>query len=112
MVAIPQTGDLTLDAVRKAIEIAGRDVDAPQNKERNYIGASSIGNPCPRQIWYDYKKYHKEPFEAETLFNFSDGHRIEDVMAARLRMVSGIELWTHDENGDQFERTAHNGLLK
>jgi hypothetical protein len=27
-------------------------------------------------------------------------------------MVEGIELWTHDENGNQFERTAFDGRFK
>ena len=113
MVAIPVNApDPTLEAVYKAIEIAGKDIDAPEDHERDYIGASSIGNPCPRQIWYDYKKYPKSPFKAETLFNFSDGHRIEKIIADRLRLVQGIELWTHDENGNQFERTAHGGRFK
>lgn len=113
MVAIPLNApDPTLEAVYKAIEAAGRDVDAPEDHERDYIGASAIGNACARQIWYDYNKYPKAPFEAETLFNFSDGHRIENVIAKRLRMVQGIDLWTHDVDGKQFERTAFGGKFK
>lgn len=107
MVAIPSISDPTLEAMRRTYEVIGN-----QEKKRDYIGASTIGNPCSRQIWYDYKQYPREPFKAETLFNFEDGHHVESLMANRLRMVSGVELWTHDENGNQFERTAFGGKFK
>ncbi len=108
MVSIPQAVyDPTIEAIRRACEIAGN-----SEKKRDYIGASAIGNPCARQIWYDYKQYPKEPFRAETLWNFEDGHRVEDIIAARLRMVPCIELWTHDVDGKQFERTAFGGKFK
>jgi len=41
--------------------------------------------------------------------NFEDGHRTEELTAARLRLVPGIELWTHDENGQQFGFSIFNG---
>ncbi len=108
MVSIPLNApDPTLEAMRRACELAGN-----TEKKRDYIGASAIGNPCARQIWYDYKQYPKAPFKAETLWNFEDGHRVEDIIAARLRMVPGIELWTHDVDGKQFERTAFGGKFK
>ena len=97
MVSIPSRGDHTLDAMKRAIE--AREAARPR---RSYLGASSIGNPCARQLWYQYNGYPAPPFEAETLFNFEDGHRTEDLTAKRLRLVDGIELWTHDENGEQF----------
>lgn len=106
MVAIPKVSDPTLDAMK--IYYLATVVDEP----RDYLGASIIGNPCPRQIWYDIHHYKKQPFSAETRWNFLDGHHVEKLIADRLRLVPGIELWTHDENGKQFERTAHNGRFK
>jgi len=73
-----------------------------ETKQRDYLGASLIGNPCARQIWYQYNGYPKQPFEATTLMNFADGHASEDITAERLRQVPGIELITHNEQGDQF----------
>lgn len=108
MVAIPLNAPCpTLEALRRACEAAGN-----TGEKRDYIGASNIGNPCARQIYYDYHGYPKEPFKAETLFNFEDGHHVEDLIAKRLRMVPGIELWTHNVDGKQFERTAFGGKFK
>jgi hypothetical protein len=107
MVAIPQKNDPTIEAMKAKIKAAQHD-----QKKRDYLGASLIGNPCARQIWYEYNGYPKEPFEAETLMNFEDGHRTEDLTAQRLRLVGGIELWTHDEQGNQFGFSALGGKFK
>lgn len=96
MAIIPELTDPTLEAMKKAIE------DRQDTSRRDYIGASLIGNECARQIWYEYNGYPRPLFEANTLMNFEDGHRTEDLTASRLRMVEGIELWTHDEHGEQF----------
>jgi hypothetical protein len=103
MVAIPDLKDPTLEAMKAAIKAA------QDTRRRDYLGASLIGNECARQIWYEYNGFERPPFEAETLMNFEDGHRTEDLTAARLRMVPGIELWTHDENGEQFGFKALGG---
>lgn len=106
MVKIPQQEDPTLQAMYLAIE-------ARQDKEqRDYLGASLIGNPCARQIWYQYNGYNKAPFKAETLMNFEDGHRTEELTAERLRMVEGIELQTHNEDGSQFGFSSIGGKFK
>ena len=97
MVLIPKQSDPTLDAMRLACE-----ENAKQEPRRGYLGASSIGDPCARKLWYGFNDYPAEPFKAETLWNFEDGHRTEDLIASRLRMVKGVELHTHDENGNQF----------
>lgn len=107
MVAIPQKQDPTIVAMKAAIK--SRQFN---EKPRNYLGASLIGKECARQIWYDYNKYPKEPFGAETLMNFEDGHRTEDMTAERLRMVDGIELWTHNEDGGQFGFSLFDGKFK
>jgi len=97
MVLIPQQSDPTLYAMRLACE-----EKAKSEPSRGYLGASIIGDPCARKIWYMYNGFPREPFKAGTLWNFEDGHRTEDLIAKRLRMVKGIELWTHDDNGKQF----------
>lgn len=107
MAIIPPYGDPTLDAMRDACERAGN-----KPSERDYLGASLIGEDCSRKIWYSYKKYPKLPFKAETLWAFEDGRRTEDLLAARLRMIDGIELHTHDEHGNQFGFAALGGKFK
>lgn len=105
MVKIPTQPDPTLEAMYREIEKRPRD-------KRDYLGASLIGNDCARQIWYQYKGFQGEPFDAETLMNFEDGHRTEELTAERLRLVDGIELITHDENGNQFGFSAFGGKFK
>jgi hypothetical protein len=97
LVQIPITADPTLEAMRRACEVAGNNT----REKRDYIGASAIGNPCARQIYYDYHGMPKKPFDSATLFRFDDGHRTEDLICQRLRMVEGIELWT-EQDGKQF----------
>ena len=107
MTAIPEQGDPTLKAMYKAIEATQHN-----EKKRDYLGASLIGNECARQIWYTYNGYEQEPFEAKTLMNFADGHRTEDLTAERLRMVEGIELVTHKPDGNQLGFSALGGKFK
>lgn len=105
--AIPDYNDPTLLAMKLACKKVGN-----KQTPRDYLGASLIGNPCSRQIWYSFKNYPKRPFEAETLWNFEDGHRTEDLVAARLRLIDGIELWTHKDDGSQFGFVALDGKFK
>lgn len=107
MPAIPNLPDPTLEAMKREIE------KRVNNQEpRDYLGASLIGNPCSRQIWYTIHHCEREPFTADTLMKFDDGHRTEDLTAERLRMVDGLELWTHDEEGKQFGFVAMDGKFK
>src|SRR6187402_2841122 len=107
MVALPNPVDPTIEALKHAVKMMGQ-----KQENRDYLGASLIGTQCSRQIFYTYNHYPKEPFEAETLWNFEDGNRTEDLIAARLRLIPGIELWTHDENGKQYGFSALNGKFR
>lgn len=90
--------DPTLDALR--VEVERR---AAQESPRAYLGMSSIGKPCERALWYGFRWAARETFDAETLWRFDDGHRSEDVMASRLRLVPGVHLRTVDPStGQQF----------
>ena len=105
MVKIPEYGDPTLRAMYREIEKTPRET-------RDYLGASLIGNDCARQIWYTYNGFKGEDFSAETLMNFEDGHRTEDLTAERLRMVDGIKLITHKENGEQLGFSSLGGKFQ
>jgi len=105
MANIPKYTDPTLQAMYQKIE------EKPREK-RDYLGASLIGNPCARQIYYQYNGYEQEPFGAETLMNFEDGHRTEDLTAERLRMVDGIKLITGNNTGKQLGFSALSGKFK
>lgn len=108
MVAIPLQNDPTLEAMKRVCEERAAKV----TKERDYLGASLIGEECVRKVWYSYNHYPRQPFSASTLWNFEDGHRIEDIIADRLRLIPGIQLWTHQENGQQYGFSALNGKFR
>lgn len=92
MAKIPAiASDPTLDAARAAAEERGN-----TEKRRGYLGMSSIGQSCERRLWYYFRWAAREQFDAATLWRFEDGHRSEDVMAERLRMVPGLKLRTID----------------
>lgn len=101
MVALPQlvSIDPTLEAADAAlVELSKRE------PRRRYLGMSAIGDACSRKLWYGLNTDNREVFSPQTLRRFSDGHRSEDLMADRLRMVRGITLLTVDpDTGRQFE---------
>ena len=69
---------------------------------RTYLGASSIGESCSRRLWYGFNGYERKPIESTGLMAIEDGHKTEDIIAERLRLVPGVKLYTQDENGKQF----------
>ena len=75
---------------------------------RKYIGASSIGDECSLKIWKRFKG-HAETYDALSLRRFEDGHDVEARIVSWLRDIPNIELWTHDENGEQFGFSALDG---
>jgi hypothetical protein len=86
----------TVEAIYAAY-VAKRD-----EKERNYLGASIIGDPCHRKLFYSFRWVSPpEQFDGRMLRLFETGHREEARMIADLRM-SGVEVWDVDENGEQF----------
>ncbi len=82
---------------------------------RNYIGASSIGDECSLKIWKRFKG-HKETYDALSLRRFADGHSVEERIISWLKDIpnfwledSDDNIWTHDENGEQFGFSALDG---
>jgi hypothetical protein len=99
MAALPVIApDPTIDAMRAEVERR-----AAAELPRPYLGMSSIGQSCARRLWYSFRWCAPERFDCDTLWRFDDGHRSEDVMAARLRLVPGVHLMTTDPaTGRQF----------
>jgi len=83
--------DITLAEVDKALE-QKKNSEAP----RHYLGMSQIGDECHRKLFYSFRNAEKRAWAAQGVRNIEDGHVQEDIMAARLRMVPGIELITSD----------------
>ena len=97
MAKLPEPKDPTLVAVDHAIE------KNQSKRDSNGIGMSAIGRECERDIWYSFRWASPVEFDAQAIRRFDDGHRSEDIMAERLRMVEGIELITKNpETGRQI----------
>jgi len=105
----PTEGDLAY-ARQRSEKAPPPDQEAqPKEAPRNYLGASLIGHPCSRYIWYDIHHYPKMESKPEWLWAAEDGHRSEEIIANRLRLVKGLELWTHNTHGQQFRWHALGG---
>lgn len=97
--------DPTLRAVDAALV-----AKAAQEPRRTYLGMSAIGDDCERRLWYGLQpELPPEQWDAATLRRFEDGHRGEDVMAERLRLVEGVMLSTGPEPGKQHRFTDLDG---
>jgi hypothetical protein len=55
-----------------------------RDPKRNYVGASAIGHPCRRKIWYEFKGYDGEPISEKLGIIFETGRRIEDMILSYL----------------------------
>ena len=109
MANLPKThNDPTLEAVHAAYQAR-----ASIEPDRPYLGMSGIGHKCLRKHWYGFRWCSRQTWEAATLYRFDDGHRSEDIMAERLRLVDGIELQTLDQaTGRQIGFSDHGGHFR
>ena len=82
--------DPTLDAADRALEKREN-----SRAGRTYLGMSMIGG-CERKSYYHFYHAGSEAFNAGTLKNFADGHRTEDLVVERLRMVDGLTVIAND----------------
>lgn len=69
-------------------------------QQRNYLGASLIGDECLRKIQLQYQG-NRANVSSQTLRTFDIGHCLEDLVAEWMR-VAGFDLKTRNENGEQF----------
>lgn len=59
--------------------------------KRDYIGASSIGNPCERAVWYDFHFPEKGHINSPTtLLTFRVGEYIESMIISLLRASNAL----------------------
>lgn len=96
--------DPTLAASDAALE-----AKAAEEKLRGYLGMSQIGESCSRKLWYSFRHAGREAFKADTLKRFSDGHRTEDLVIERLRLVEGLDIVSLTHEGGQIRVTDHGG---
>lgn len=103
MAKLPEPADPTLQAVDDAMELE------QNSKPRAHLGASQIGDPCNRKLWYSFRWARWPLFYAGTLKLFDDGHRSESIMADRLRRLPELDLHTETPDGHQYRFSDHGG---
>jgi len=79
-----------------------------QGGYRSHLGASLIGGECLREQWYSFRWAQAFRKTGRLIRLFNRGHLEEARMIALLRMIN-VQVWTIDENGEQYKITAHGG---
>lgn len=98
------------------VELIDKALTAKNKKTtlRNYLGASLLGEECSRKLQFQFFNVPKDEgkdFSGRILRIFERGHACEARMAMYLRQA-GFNLRTVDKNGEQFEFSLLNGLIK
>ncbi len=75
---------------------------------RGYLGASIIGHPCSRYLWYIFRHCCKPKFDGRMRRLFKTGDLAESHFVKNLRDI-GCEVHDADANGEQFEVRAIHG---
>lgn len=103
MVALPKPETEMIEAIYEAIEQHEKN---PFRLSR--IGASGIGGECLRAVWLSWRGYAEPQFSGRIFRLFRTGHLQEDRIIEDLRRA-GFELWSHQEDGEQFTYTDPTG---
>lgn len=83
---------MTKNKLSKLIEKSQEHFD---EEPRNYIGASSIGSECLRQIWYQYKGYIPFGIPSNTRRTWAIGKHLEQLILDWIEKtgVTVVRLW-------------------
>lgn len=101
---------LAVDAA-PILEAIDAGLASEEERPREYLGASQIGDECARRIQYELLKAPAAPIEPRTKRIFARGHIMEDLVAKWLRRA-GFELSTHTPFGQQHGFTTANGRFR
>ncbi len=85
-----------------------------QQRPRNYLGGSRIGEPCARRLVYEINHTPLDDgrgFNGQTLRIFDAGHQFETLSIRWLR-AAGFNLRTHRSDGEQFGFVTGNGRIR
>ena len=59
---------------------------------RRYIGASSIGKPCARTVWYGYHGAEEEPINPRSQITFQIGKELESMILEYLQKFRNFKV--------------------
>lgn len=84
-------------------------VETTPQEHRAHLGASLIGRPCDRALWYGWRWVRRPAFDGRILRLFDRGQREEERFVEELRGI-GAEVWPVDpDTGQQWRVSAHGG---
>lgn len=72
---------------------------------RTHMGASLIGDECPKAIWYGFRWATRPKFSGRILRLFNRGH-LEEARFIAMFLMIGCQVYQQDQNGKQF-RISH-----
>lgn len=75
---------------------------------REHLGASEMGEPCWRKLYYKFRWVKLEKFNGRMMRLFNVGHQAETRFIEYLRGI-GFEVRALDEDGKQFRISNHCG---
>lgn len=78
----------------------------PPDELRRYIGASSIGRPCSREIWYAFNGISGERPPAQLQKIFDVGKRLEGLVIDYIRLAGFLVASPTHENNHLFVEDA------
>jgi hypothetical protein len=84
------------------------DREKAEPKRKHALGASNIGAPCDRAIWYSFRMCKDVEFDGRILRLFRRGKDAEPQFIEELT-EAGYEVLAYDTNGEQFRRTSCDG---
>lgn len=79
------------------------------NDHRNHLGASEIGEPCARRLWYSFRWMMRETFtgdDRKMLRLFNRGHETEPRYIEWLEGI-GCKISSHSDDGNQWRISKH-----
>lgn len=102
---------MTPDQILKAIDA----IPTREESERNYLGASVVGDPCAHKLWLQFHRYvEPEKFEPRMLRLFKRGNREEGFFQSYLESI-GFEViescFSQARFTDGFFSGAGDGVL-
>ena len=110
----PADAPTPLGALINAAIDAALEAERADQRPRDYLGASRIGEPCARRLVYEVTRAPPDPgkdFQGRTLRIFAAGHVFEDLAIRWLRQA-GFDLRTQTHEGGQFGFETAGGRIR
>lgn len=92
----------------KLIMEASDAYEGEKDEFRSHLGGSMIGRECARELYYNFRWAKAPKFPGRMIRLFNRGH-LEEPRLVALMMMLGCEVWSHDENGNQFKVSYYGG---